>query len=148
SGGGTTKSIGAIAGWGDLNQDGFNAYIAVDHQKKDALFQGDRPEQHDPAVLRTLGLGITPDGRNPNPLANFGFARNANSNFNPNFATGCASPWSLPTLGNNSQANPPVYAPGCIRNPLFWTAITDGSEITTVSGRASWNIAGGHKIDL
>lgn len=148
SGGGTTKSIGAIAGWGNLGQDGFNAYIAVDHQKKDALFQGDRPEQHDPAVLRTLGLGITPDGRNPNPLANFGFARNANSNYNPNFATGCSSPWSLPTLGNLSTAATPTYAPGCVRNPLFWTSITDGSEITTVSARASWNLAGGHKIDL
>ena len=148
SGGGTTKSIGAIAGWGKLNEDGWNAYIAVDHQKKDALFQGDRPEQHDPAVLRTLGLGITPDARNPNPLANFGFARNANSNYNPNFATGCSSPWSLPTLGNLSQNPSPTYAPGCVRNPLFWTAVTDGSEITTVSGRASWNLAGGHKIDL
>lgn len=148
SGGGATKSIGAIAGWGKLNEDGWNAYIAVDHQKKDALFQGDRPEQHDPAVLRTLGLGITPDARNPNPLANFGFARNANSNFNPNFASGCASPWSLPTLGNASLNNPPTYAPGCSRNPLFWTAVTDGSEITTVAGRASWNISGGHKIDL
>jgi iron complex outermembrane receptor protein len=148
SGGGSTRSIGAIAGWGNLGQDGFNAYIAVDHQKKDALFQGDRPEQHDPAVLRTLGLGITPDGRNPNPLANFGFARNANSNYNPNLATGCSSPWSLPTLGNLSTAANPTYAPGCVRNPLFWTAITDGSEITTVSARASWNLAGGHKIDL
>jgi len=145
---GATRSIGAIAGWGNLNEDGWNAYIAVDHQKKDALFQGDRPDQHDPAVLRSLGLGITPDGRNPNPLANFGFARNANSNFNPNFATGCDSPWSLPTLGNLSQNNPPTYAPGCIRNPLFWNAVTDGSKITTVAGRASWNLAGGHKIDL
>ncbi|WP_081897419.1 TonB-dependent receptor domain-containing protein [Massilia sp. BSC265] len=148
SGGGRTKSIGGIFGWGDLNEEGWNAYIAIDHQKKDALFQGDRPEQHDPAVLRSLGLGITPDARNPNPLANFGFARNANSNYNPNFGTGCSSPWSLPTLGNNSLANPPVYAPGCIRNPLFWNAVTDGSEITTVAGRASWNLAGGHKLDL
>jgi iron complex outermembrane receptor protein len=148
SGGGTTKSIGGIFGWGDLNQEGWNAYIAIDHQKKDALFQGDRPDQHDPAVLRSLGLGITPDARNPNPLANFGFARNANSNYNPNFATGCDSPWSLQTLGNNSLATPPVYAPGCIRNPLFWNAVTDGSEITTVAGRASWNLAGGHKLDL
>lgn len=148
SGGGTTKAIGAIAGWGDLGENGFNAYIAVDHQKKDALFQGDRPDQHDPDVLRTLGLGITPDGRNPNPLANFGFARNANSNYNPAFATGCESPWSRSTLGNLSLNTPPTYAPGCIRNPLFWNAVTDGSEITTVSARASWNIAGGHKIDL
>jgi len=148
SGGGKTKSIGAIAGWGNLGQDGFNAYIAVDHQKKDALFQGDRPDQHDPAVLRGLGLGITPDARNPNPLANFGFARNNNSNYNPAFATGCSSPWSQQTLGNLSTAATPTYAPGCARNPLFWTAVTDGSEITTVSARASWNLAGGHKIDL
>lgn len=148
SGGGTTKSIGAIAGWGNLGQDGFNAYIAVDHQKKDALFQKDRPEQHDRDVLRTLGLGLTPDARNPNPLANFGFARNANANYNPAFATGCESPWSLPTLGNASQNTPPTYAPGCTRNNLFWNHVTDGSEITTVSARASWNLAGGHKIDL
>ncbi|MEW6760899.1 MAG: TonB-dependent receptor [Pseudomonadota bacterium] len=148
SGGGTTKSIGAIAGWGNLGQDGFNAYIAVDHQKKDALFQKDRPEQHDRDVLRTLGLGLTPDARNPNPLANFGFARNANSNYNPAFAGGCESPWSLPTLGNASQNTPPTYAPGCTRNNLFWNHVTDGSEITTVSARASWNLAGGHKIDL
>ena len=148
SGGGRTKSISGIFGWGDLSEEGWNAYVAIDHQKKDALFQGDRPEQHDPAVLRSLGLGITPDARNPNPLANFGFARNANSNYNPNFATGCDSPWSLQTLGNNSLATPPVYAPGCIRNPLFWNAVTDGSEITTVAGRVSWNLAGGHKLDL
>jgi iron complex outermembrane receptor protein len=147
-GGGQTKSLGAIAGFGDLNKDGWNAYIAIDHQEKTALFQADRPEQHDPAVLRTLGLGITPDSRNPNPIANFGFTRTANSNYNPAFATGCLAPYSVPVLGNQSANTPPVYAPGCFRNPLFWTAVTDGSKITNVSGRASWNLEGGHKIDL
>ena len=102
SGGGDTKSIGAIFGYGNLNKDGFNAYIAVDHQKKTALFQSDRPEQHDPEILRTLGLGLLPDARNPSPIANFGFTRAANSNYNPAFATGCAAPYSLPTLGNAS----------------------------------------------
>lgn len=148
SGGGDTKSIGAIFGYGNLNKDGFNAYIAVDHQKKTALFQADRPEQHDPAILRTLGLGLLPDARNPSPIANFGFTRAANSNYNPAFATGCASPYALPTLGNASANTPPVYAPGCFRNPLYWNAITDGSEITNVAARASWNLPGGHKLDL
>jgi iron complex outermembrane receptor protein len=149
SGGGSTKSIGAIAGWGKLGEDGWNAYIAVDHQEKSALFQKDRPDQHDPAILRTLGLGITPDARNASPIANFGFARNANTNYNPAFATGCGgSQYAMPTLGNNSLATPPVYAPGCARNPLYWTAVTDGSKITTVSGRASMNLSGGHKLDL
>jgi len=148
SGGGDTKSIGAIFGYGNLNKDGFNAYIAVDHQKKTALFQADRPEQHDPDILRTLGLGLLPDARNPSPIANFGFTRAANSNYNPAFATGCAAPYALPTLGNASANTPPVYAPGCYRNPLFWNAVTDGSEITNVAARASWNLSGGHRIDL
>jgi len=148
SGGGKTKTIGAIIGRGSLGQDGWNAYIAVEHQEKSALFQGDRPDQHDPAVLRSLGLGITPDSRNPNPIANFGFTRAANSNYNPAFASGCLAPYSAPVLGNGSANTPPVYAPGCYRNPLYWTAVTDGSKITTVAARASWNLSGGHKIDL
>ncbi|XLZ72149.1 TonB-dependent receptor [Massilia sp. SR12] len=147
-GGGDSKGFGAIFGVGKLSRDGWNAYIAIDHQKKDALFQSDRPEQHDPATLRTLGLGITPDARNPNPLANFGFARTANSNYNPNFATGCQSPYSIPTLGAASTAASPVFAPGCARNPVYWTAVTDGSEITTVSARGSLNLSGGHRLDL
>ena len=147
SGGGTTKSIGAIAGWGDLAQDGWNAYIAVDHQKKDALFQSARPELFSDSVLQSLGLGILPTNKNPSPIANFGFSRSANSNYNPTFATGCVAPYTLPTLGAGSVATPATYAPGCYRDPLYYSAVTDGSEITNVSGRASWNVAG-HKIDL
>ncbi|MES2900155.1 MAG: TonB-dependent receptor [Pseudomonadota bacterium] len=147
-GGGQTKSVGVIAGWGDLNANGWNAYLAVDHQKKSALFQKDRFEQHDPEILRTLGLGLLPDARNPSPLANFGFTRAANANYNPNFATGCNTQYTIPVLGAASANTPPVYAPGCARNGLYWTAVTDGSEITTVAGRASMNLSGGHKIDL
>jgi iron complex outermembrane receptor protein len=148
SGGGQTRSLGAIAGWGELGKDGWNAYIALDYQEKTPLFQNDRPGQHDPAILRGLGLGITPDSRNPSPTANFGFTRAANSNYNPTFASGCLAPYSVPVLGNASANIPPVYAPGCLRDPLFWTAVTDGSKITNVSGRASWNLSGGHRIDL
>jgi len=147
-GGGQVKSLGAIIGWGNLSQDGWNAYIAVDHQDKSALFQGNRREQHDPAVLQSLGLGIAPDARNPNPGANFGFTRTANSNYNPTYATGCLAPYSMPTLGNNSLLANPTYAAGCARNPLFWTAISDGSKIDNISGRASFNLPGGHKIDI
>jgi iron complex outermembrane recepter protein len=148
SGGGDTTSFGAIAGVGSLARDGWNAYIAFDHQKKTALFQGERPEQHDRDVLRTLGLGLQPDGRNASPTANFGFTRAANANYNPLFASGCLDPYSRPTLGNQSENTPPVYAPGCYRNPLFYNAVTDGSEIQNISGRASFNLPGGHKIDI
>ena len=147
-GGGQSKSIGAIVGFGDLNKDSWNAYLALDHQKKSALFQQDRLEQHDPAVLRGLGLGLLPDARNPSPIANFGFTRAANANYNGAFASGCVSPYTIPVLGAASANVPPVYAPGCAREALYWTAVTDGSEITTVAGRASLNLSGGHKIDL
>ncbi|PWF55747.1 TonB-dependent receptor domain-containing protein [Massilia glaciei] len=147
-GGGQTKSIGAIVGFGDLKKDNWNAYVSVDHQTKTALFQKDRPEQHDPDVLRALGLGLLPEARNPSPLANFGFTRSANSNYNPAFATGCDSPYTNPALGAASANPTPVYAPGCARDPLYWNAVTDGSEITNLAGRASLNLPGGHKIDL
>ncbi|TFW31024.1 TonB-dependent receptor domain-containing protein [Massilia horti] len=148
NGGGQTKSFGAIFGRGNLSTDGWNAYIAIDHQEKTALFQGDRPQQHDPAILRTLGLGMTPDNKNPNPAANFGFATGSNSNYNTTFANGCLPPYSVPVLGNKSADPNPTYSPGCFRNPLFWTAITDGSKISNISSRVSWNLPGGHKIDL
>jgi len=148
SGGGQTKSVGAMFGYGDLRTDGWNAYFAVDHQTKPALYQKDRPQQYDPAILRTLGLGLTPPGRNVSPLANFGFSRTANTNYNPAFGTGCLAPYALPTLGNASANSSPTYAPGCYNNPLYWTSVTDGSEITTMSARASWNLEGGHKIDI
>ncbi|WP_426106061.1 TonB-dependent receptor domain-containing protein [Massilia sp. TSP1-1-2] len=147
-GGGQTRSIGAIVGIGDLAQDRWNAYLAVDHQSKSALFQKDRLEQHDPAVLRSLGLGLLPDARNPSPIANFGFTRAANANYNPAFASGCVAPYTIPVLGAASANTPPVYAPGCARDALHWTAVTDGSEITNIAARASMNLAGGHKIDL
>lgn len=148
NGGGQTRSLGAIAGWGSLGQDGWNAYIAIDQQEKTALKQGDRPAHYDPSVLQTLGVGLTPDGRGANSIANFGFTRAANTNYNPAFASGCLAPYSRATLGNQSLNNPPVYAPGCFRDPLYWNAVSDGSKITNVSGRASWNLPGGHKIDL
>ncbi|MRW88578.1 TonB-dependent receptor plug domain-containing protein [Duganella sp. FT80W] len=148
SGGGQTKSFGLIAGWGDVKSDGWNFYLAADHQEKTALFQGDRPDQHDPAVLRGLGLGLAPDARNASPIANFGFSRSSNTSYNPAYASGCLDPYALPTLGNASANTPPTYAPGCYRNPLYWTAVTDGSKITTIAGRASLNLSGGHKLDL
>jgi iron complex outermembrane receptor protein len=147
-GGGRTKGFGLIAGFGDLKTDGWNAYFSVDHQEKSALMQDDRPDQFNPAILQTLGLGILPPARNFSPMANFGFTRAANSNYNPAFATGCVAPYSLPALGAASANTPPTYAPGCYRDPTYYTALTDGSEITTISARASMNLSGGHKIDL
>ncbi len=149
SGGGETKAIGFIAGFGNLAKDGWNAYASFDHQTKSALFKGDRPKLFSPSVLNNLGVGLLPDNKNQSPTANFGFSTSANSNYNPTFATGCLAPYSLATLGAGSVSAVPSYSnAGCERDPLFFDAITDGSEITNVFGKASWNLSANHKLSL
>jgi iron complex outermembrane receptor protein len=147
SGGGDTKSIGGIVGFGDLSADGWNAYVSLDHQRKSALFKGDRPELYDYSVLSAMGLGLVPDNKNPSPTANFGFSTGANSNYNPTFATGCLAPYSLPTLGAGSVATPATYGnAGCYRNPNYFDAVTDGSQITNAYGKLSWKLNGDHLL--
>lgn len=149
SGGGETKAIGAIVGFGDLAADGWNAYVSLDHQRKSALFKIDRPGLYDYSVLQSMGLGLLPDNKNPSPTANFGFTTGANSNYNPAFATGCAAPYSLPTLGAGSVATPRNYSnAGCYRNPNYFDAVTDGSEITNVYGKLSWKLHADHTLAL
>jgi iron complex outermembrane receptor protein len=147
-GGGETKAFGLIAGIGDRAKDGWNAYISVDHQKKSALMKRDRLGLFAPAVLSNLGVGLLPDNKNPSPMANFGFARGTNSNYNPTFATGCVAPYSLPTLGATSVNTPPVYSPGCYRDVNYYDALTDGSEITNVFAKASWVVSPDHTVSL
>ncbi|MEO7576305.1 MAG: TonB-dependent receptor [Massilia sp.] len=147
-GGGETTGVGAIAGWGDLNKDGWNAYISFDMQRKTPLFQKDRPKQYSDEELNRLGVSIAPTNRNASPSANFGFATGSSTNYNPTFATGCLAPYSQRTLGLTSVNTPPVYQPGCIRDPAFYTAVTDGSDIASVFAKATWAIAPGHKVGL
>ena len=149
SGGGETKAIGAILGVGDIGTDGWNAYVSLDHQRKSALLKIDRPELYDYSVLSAMGLGLLPDNKNPSPTANFGFSTSANSNYNPAFATGCAAPYSLPTLGAGSVAATPTYTnAGCYRNPNYYDAVTDGSKITNVFAKLSWRINNAHSLSL
>ena len=148
SGGGDTKSIGAIVGMGDLSADGWNAYVSLDRQRKSALFKIDRPELYEYSVLSAMGLGLTPDNKNPSPTANFGFAANNNALYNPAYATGCAPPYSLPTLGAGSVAATPTYSAGCYRNPNYYDAVTDGSAMTNVFAKLSWKINADHSLTL
>jgi iron complex outermembrane recepter protein len=146
---GQTNAVGLIGGLGDLNSDGWNVYGAFDHQIKTALFQGDRPELFDGSALNQLGLLVTPSNKNQSPAANYGFSASANSNYNSSFATGCVAPYSLPTLGAGSVATPATYNnAGCYRDPNFYTAVTDGSKITTMFGKASMNLGKGHRVSV
>ncbi|MFT7772270.1 TonB-dependent receptor domain-containing protein [Roseateles sp.] len=146
---GATYALGLIGGVGDLAADGWNIYAAFDYQTKSALFQGDRPELYDGSALNQLGLLVTPSNKNQSPIANYGFSASANSNYNSSFATGCVAPYSLPTLGAGSVATPVSYSnAGCYRDPNYYTAITDGSRINTMFGKASLNLGKGHSLSL
>ena len=147
-GGGETTGVGLIAGWGDLVNDGWNAYVSFDQQHKSPLMQKDRPDQYSEEELIRLGVGIAPTNRNASPFANFGFTTGANTNYNPTFATGCVAPYSQRTLGTNSVATPPVYSAGCIRDPNYYTSVSDGSDIMNIFGKATWKIAAGHTLGL
>ncbi|WP_457419699.1 TonB-dependent receptor domain-containing protein [Roseateles sp. P5_E7] len=143
---GATHALGLIGGIGDLAADGWNVYGAFDYQTKSALFQGDRPELYDGSALNQLALLLVPSNKNQSPAANFGFTPTANANFSPAYASGCVAPSSLPTLGANSVAATPTYAPGCYRDPNFFTAVTDGSVIRNLYGKATMNLGKGHRV--
>lgn len=146
---GQTNAVGFIAGLGDLGSDGWNVYGTMDYQTKTALFQGDRPELYDGTALNQLGLLVTPSNKNQSPIANYGFSAGANSNYNSSFASGCVSPWSLPTLGAGSVATPPTYGnAGCYRDPNFFTAVSDGSRISNLYGKGTLNLGKGHRLTL
>ncbi|MFG6428821.1 TonB-dependent receptor domain-containing protein [Roseateles sp. LYH14W] len=149
AGGGTTNGLGLIGGIGDLASDGWNVYGAFDYQTKTALFKGERPELFDGSALNQLGLLMTPSNKNQSPIANYGFSAGANSNYNSSFATGCVAPYSLPTLGSGSVNTPPTYNnAGCYRDPNFFDAVTDGSKISTMFGKASMNLGKGHRVSV
>jgi iron complex outermembrane recepter protein len=149
AGGGTTNGLGLIGGIGDLAADGWNVYGAFDYQTKSALFKKDRAELFDGTALNQLGLLVTPSNKNQSPAANFGFTAGANNNYNPSFATGCVAPYSLPTLGSGSINTPPTYNnAGCYRDPNFYDAVTDGSKISTLFGKASLNLGKGHRVSV
>ncbi|RZL40431.1 MAG: hypothetical protein EOP35_00920 [Rubrivivax sp.] len=143
---GATHALGLIGGIGDLAADGWNVYGSFDYQTKSALFQGDRPELYDGSALNQLGLLVAPSNKNQSPAANYGFSAGANSNYNSSFATGCVAPYSLPTLGAGSVATPATYSPGCYRDPNFYTAVSDGSEIRNMYGKGTMNLGKGHRV--
>jgi iron complex outermembrane receptor protein len=146
---GATSAVGLIGGIGDLAADGWNVYGAFDYQTKSALFQGDRAELYDGSALNQLGLLVTPSNENQSPAANYGFASGVNQSYNSTFATGCVAPYSLPTLGASSVNTPPTYgSAGCYRDPNFYTAITDGSQIKNLYGKGTMNLGKGHRVSL
>jgi iron complex outermembrane receptor protein len=105
---GKSQGIGLIGGIGKLGSDGWNAYAALEVQKRDVLLRSDRPELTGGAVLNQLGINTNPGlGANATP-GNFTDPTNPTASqrtirWNPYFATGCLPPYSVPSTSGGRQ---------------------------------------------
>ena len=101
--GGRSKSFNVLAGYGDLNKEGFNVMLSANHEKDDALKSIDRsfaktgirpdlgiahtsPRNGIPNLIfsDTLGNNYGGDANNPNPVIS--------PSINPNRAQNCGAP--------------------------------------------------------
>ena len=141
SGGGAQRRAGIVAGKGDLAQDGWNIYTAIDFQRRDSLLQRDRPNITDPAKIAQLGgTPFTPNtsGGAASP-ANFTIYRNgksANITGNPYFAAGCVTPYAVQTTIPSTRTN----ANGgktCITDPTYYPELLPEAQQATIFTKAS-----------
>ncbi len=108
SGGGGAKSLGVLAGTGNLDSQGWNVYGAFEVQKRDVLPRSARPELTDGSALKALGISTDPGlGSNAAP-GNFTDPTNATSSlrtvrYNPMYASGCLAPYSVPSTSGGRQ---------------------------------------------
>lgn len=108
SGGGATRAVGLIGGIGDLGKDGWNAYAALDIQRRDVLPRSARPELTDGSALTQLGISTAPGlGVNATP-GNFTDPTNPTAalrtvRYNPMYASGCLPPYSVPSTSGGRQ---------------------------------------------
>lgn len=146
SGGGDSRSFGLIAGAGDLGADRWNAYVAVDFQKRNVLLRKDRPELVDGSALNQLGISTAPGlGSNATP-GNFTDPTNPTSSqrtirYNPYYATGCLPPTSVPSTASGRQT--------CfLDTDANYRAFTNGGDTFTLFGKATMNLSADHQIGI
>ena len=127
SGGGGAKSLGLLAGIGNLDTQGWNIYGALEVQRREVLQRSARPELTDGSALKALGISTDRrPGANATP-GNFTDPNNPTPaqrtvRFNPMYASGC-----LPAIR--------CPAPQVGGRPAFWmpTPSTPPSTTRTTS---------------
>lgn len=146
SGGGDSRAFGLIAGAGDLDADRWNAYVAVDFQRRNVLLRKDRPELVDGSALNQLGISTAPGlGGNATP-GNFTDPTNPTSSQrtirrNPYYASGCLPPTSVPSTASNRQT--------CfLDTDANYRAFTNGGDIFTLFGKATLNLGPDHQFGI
>ncbi|MFO1325976.1 MAG: TonB-dependent receptor [Rubrivivax sp.] len=144
SGGGGAKSLGLIGGIGNLAKDGWNAYAALEVQKRDVLLREARPELTDGSALNALGISTAPGlGANATP-GNFTDPTNANTalrtvRYNPMYASGCLPPYSVPSTSGGRQT--------CFLDAnTQYTAFNNKNDILTFFAKGSLRLGADHTL--
>ncbi|MBP6543796.1 MAG: TonB-dependent receptor [Piscinibacter sp.] len=145
-GGGDSQTLGMILGAGDIATDRWNAYVALEVQKRDVLLRKDRPEMVDGTALGQLGISTAPGlGSNATP-GNFTDPTNPTASlrtirYNPYYASGCLPPYSVPSTASSRQT--------CfLDTDANYRAFTNGNDISTLYGKVTFNLGANHQASL
>lgn len=146
SGNGASKALGLIGGLGDLQRDGWNAYAALDVQKREVLLRQDRPELVDGSALNALGIATLPGlGVNATP-GNFTDPNNPVAaqrtvRWNPYFASGCLPPTSVPSTSGGRQT--------CfLDTDANYRAFNNQNDILNFYAKGTLRLGGEHQLSL
>ncbi len=146
SGGGDYWSLGLLGGIGNLEQDGWNFYVAGEMQRRKILPRESRPELISGDQLNALGISTAPGlGANATP-ANFTDPTNPTASqrtirYNPYFSTGCLPPYSEPSTSGGRQT--------CFLDANdTYTAWGNGNDINTLYTKGTLALGGGHQLSL
>jgi len=142
-GGGDYWSLGAIAGFGNLDADGWNVYVAGESQRRKILPREARPELINGQALNQLGIATVPgQGANATP-ANFTDPTNPTASqrtlrYNPYYATGCLAPYSEPSTSGGRQT--------CFLDANdTYSAFGNGNDIDTLYAKGTLRL-GKHQL--
>ncbi|WP_338764212.1 TonB-dependent receptor [Massilia sp. METH4] len=141
-GGGDQQRISILSGFGDLNEQGWNVYAAVDFQQRARLMQRDRPNISDPNLIAQLGgnpFTSAVAGSSSAP-ANFTVYQNGKPTTrtgNPYFAAGCAAPYGGAQYTIPSSKASGAGAGTCILDPDLYPQLLPDNMQATLFTKAS-----------
>lgn len=144
SGGGGTRALGLIGGYGNLAKDGWNVYAALDVQQRKVLLREARPELINGEVLNSLGIATTPGLGAAATPGNFTDPTNPTASlrtvrYNPMYAAGCLPPYSVPSTSGGRQT--------CFLDAnVQYTAFNNRNDIMNVYAKGTLRLGGGHEL--
>ncbi|HSW07449.1 TonB-dependent receptor domain-containing protein [Aquabacterium sp.] len=145
SGGGDEQTLGLAFGRGNLAKDGWNAYAALEVQKRKVLKREERPELIDGSALNSLGISTAPAlGANATP-GNFTDPTHPTSSqrtlrYNPYYGAACLDGHSVPSTAGGRQT--------CFQDPDTYTAFSNGNDNLTLFAKGTLALGADHRLSL